>query len=185
MKRKLATALVIAGCAATPAFAQQDKPKPPPRCDSAEAAQFDFWLGEWVVTSGPDGKQLAGHNHIVRSADGCRLHEQWRGASGFTGESLNAWDGIHKVWRQFWVGADGLVLQLEGGLRDGKMVMEGQMPGKDGGVQQQRITWTPNDDGSVTQHWQASDDDGKTWQDSFLGVYRHPADKPDKAPAGN
>ena len=38
--------------------------------------------------------------------------------------------------------------------------------------QWQRIRWTPQDDGSVQQHWQTSDDAGETWQTSFLGIYR-------------
>ena len=71
--------------------------------------------------------------------------------------------------------ADGVVLRLEGGLLGGVMVMHGQLPKAGGGVQLQKITWTPRDDGGVTQQWDTSDDDGKTWQVSFLGVYRHRA----------
>ena len=40
--------------------------------------------------------------------------------------------------------------------------------------QRERITWTPNADGSVRQHWETSTDDGKTWKTSFDGLYRHP-----------
>lgn len=78
------------------------------------------------------------------------------------------------MWRQFWVGADGVVLQLSGGMQGGSMVMTGEQPTKQGGVQQQRITWTPHDDGSVTQQWGTSGDGGATWQTIFLGIYRHP-----------
>ena len=52
------------------------------------------------------------------------------------------------------------------------MVMEGELPKEGGGVQKQRISWTPAADGSVAQKWDTSDDDGKTWQESFLGIYR-------------
>ena len=38
-----------------------------------------------------------------------------------------------RVWRQFWVGADGVVLRLEGGLQDGAMVLTGELPAPAGG----------------------------------------------------
>lgn len=141
-------------------------------CTDAAYRGFDFWLGEWIVHGGPDGNQLQGRNRILRSGNGCWLSEHWTSATGNEGTSLNAWDANHGVWRQFWVGADGVVLRLQGGRRDGAMVMEGESPRADGGVQQQRITWTPADDGNVTQRWETSDDAGASWQVAFLGVYR-------------
>ena len=144
----------------------------PPKCTAPEYRQFDFWLGEWTVMGGPKGDQLQGHNRIERSEDGCRIIEYWTGASGFKGMSLNSWDAQYKVWRQFWVGGDGVVLRLEGGLQDGAMLLQGELPGANGGIQKQKISWTPKEDGSVIQRWETSDDDGKTWAISFLGVYR-------------
>jgi hypothetical protein len=73
-----------------------------------------------------------------------------------------------------------MVLRLAGGLRDGRMVLEGVLPKPGGqGEQRQRIAWTPNDDDSVTQHWETSDDDGATWRTAFLGIYRR-----EQAPGG-
>lgn len=144
-------------------------------CDAPEYRQFDFWLGDWDVVAPPDAPDagtLKGRNTIERVADGCALAEHWRGASGLDGRSLNGWDAVHGVWRQFWIGGDGVVLQLAGGLRDGSMVMSGTLPGRDGAQQQQRIRWTPNPDGSVEQRWDTSDDDGATWNASFVGLYR-------------
>ena len=147
-------------------------------CDAPEHKQFDFWIGDWDVTM-PDGLpnagKVLGHNRIERIAAGCGLAEHWTGASGFEGKSLNSWDAAHKTWRQFWVGGDGTVLRLEGTLQGKAMVLQGELPAAKGGVQRQRVTWTPADDGSVTQHWQTSDDDGTTWATSFLGVYRRRA----------
>lgn len=143
---------------------------PAPACNAAEYRQFDFWLGDWVV-SRPDSEAVLGHNRIRRESGGCALHEHWIGASGYEGHSLNAFDRQRGRWMQVWVGADGTVLRLEGGLREGAMVLEGESPKAGGGVQKQRITWTPAADGSVQQHWQVSDD-GSTWTTSFLGIYR-------------
>lgn len=163
-----ATAVLIGSTTMTQA---QTPPPPPPACTAAEHAQFDFWVGDWIVTRPDTGAEL-GRNTIAKVSGGCALHEHWRGASGYSGHSLNAWDAARGQWTQHWIGADGVVLRLAGGLRDGAMVLEGDLPGAGGGVQKQRITWTPAADGTVTQHWQVSDDEGATWTTSFLGVYR-------------
>jgi hypothetical protein len=147
-------------------------------CEAPEFHQFDFWLGDWEVVGvdgAPNAGQVLGHNRIERVSAGCGLSEHWRGASGFDGRSLNTWDAASRQWRQFWVGGDGVLLQLAGGLRDGAMVMEGELPTASGGVQRQRIRWTPAPDGSVIQHWETSDDAGRSWNTSFLGHYRRAA----------
>lgn len=144
-------------------------------CGAAEYRQFDFWLGDWVVHGGPDFDQLQGTSRIERSGNGCWLVEHWHSARGSDGTSLNAWDAQYQVWRQFWTGADGVVLRLEGGLQDGAMVMTGVLPRARGGMQLQKIRWTPGDDGSVEQRWETSDDAGVSWQVAFLGRYTHPA----------
>lgn len=144
-------------------------------CDAPEHRQFDFWIGEWDVVGGvgsPMEGKRQGHNTIARAAAGCALTEHWRGASGLEGHSLNAWDATASRWRQFWVGGDGLVLRLEGGLQDRSMLMHGELPTAGGKRQRQRIRWTPQPDGSVVQRWDTSDDDGASWQASFVGHYR-------------
>ena len=110
---------------ASPGMSQAAPPSAPPPCPAPEQRQFDFWLGEWEVFGGPDGATRLGDNRIERDASGCWLVEHWRGASGLHGTSTNAWDAGYGVWRQFWVGADGVVLRLQGGLEDGAMVLRG------------------------------------------------------------
>ncbi len=149
-------------------------PVPTPVCARSEFHQFDFWIGDWEVHA---GDKLAGHSTIAPIAAGCGISENWRSASGTgNGVSYNAWDPVDGHWRQFWISAEGYVLRLQGGLRDGSMVMEGEMPNPQSGhMDKQRITWTPHADGSVRQHWEASADDGKTWASSFDGLYRRVA----------
>lgn len=153
------------------ALATSPPAPPPPACTAPEHRQFDFWIGQWEVWGGAEGKTLLGRNRIAQEAGGCALHEHWQGARGISGMSLSAWDAQRRAWTQFWVGGDGLVLRLQGGLEGGAMVMRGELPSAAGGVQQQRITWTPQEDGSVEQRWETSDDGGKTWAVSFLGRY--------------
>jgi hypothetical protein len=38
-----------------------------------------------------------------------------------------------------------------------------------------RITWTPNPDGTVRQRWDQSTDSGATWTTVFDGLYARPA----------
>lgn len=142
-------------------------------CDTPEHRAFDFWLGEWAV-HGPAGR-LAGTNSIRKEHGGCVVHERYATDRGYSGESLNAWDGKRQVWHQTWVDSNGLVLLLEGGVVGGAMVLEGDSRATDGTVSRQRITWAPQADGSVRQHWQARRGTGD-WSTVFDGRYaRKPA----------
>jgi len=137
-------------------------------CEGAEHRQFDFWLGDWNVYT-PDGK-LAGINSIVREYGGCVLHERYSTNHGYSGESLNVYDASRKVWHQTWADSTGTLLLLEGGLRGVSMVLEGQTVGAEGQITKHRITWTPNADGSVRQHWESTDGKGE-WGTAFDGKY--------------
>lgn len=143
---------------------------PPPPCSAPEHRQFDFWLGSWEVTS-PQGQRL-GINEITRELGGCVLHEHWVGGRGMKGESFNAYDAARRVWHQTWMDDRGTVLLLDGGLREGNMVLEGTLPGPSGKPVRQRITWTPKSPDEVHQHWEAWVDSSASWSTSFLGVYR-------------
>jgi hypothetical protein len=156
------------------AAAQSAPPSPPPpACEAPEHRQFDFWLGEWEVTGGQKLDQIVGRNSITKVASGCALREHWINVGGRDGHSLNVYDRDSKRWTQFWIGSDGVIIRLEGGLReDGAMAMDGVLPNGKGGVQKQRIAWTAKPDGSVVQKWETSDDDGASWQISFVGIYR-------------
>jgi hypothetical protein len=142
----------------------------PPDCTGAEYRQFDFWIGEFDVRS-PDG-QLAGHNVIEPTLNGCVLTEHWTGTDGSEGRSVNFYDRREQRWNQVWIDDRGGVLRLAGGIVDGSMLLEGTTSGKDGAVRRHRIRWTPNPDASVRQHWESSTDDGATWATVFDGIYR-------------
>jgi len=62
------------------------------------------------------------------------------------------------------------LLLLEGGIREGNMVLEGQTTGASAQVTRHRITWTPNADESVRQFWESTDDKGR-WSTAFDGLY--------------
>jgi tetratricopeptide (TPR) repeat protein len=138
----------------------------------AEFHQFDFWKGDWVVTA--NGLH-AGKNKISVREHGCLLMEEWQGASGSTGVSINYYDPAKHKWVQQWLSADGTLIHIEGGLRDGNMVLEGDAYYYGTGVRAPfRGTWTPLPDGRVRQYFEQSDDGGKTWNAWFDGYYAHP-----------
>jgi hypothetical protein len=150
---------------AAPALAQSPPPSP---CASPEHRQFDFWLGEWEVR-GPAGK-VAGTNRITRAFGDCVLHEQYDTGRGYSGSSFNIYDAGRGRWHQTWVDSSGLLLQLDGGLIDGRMVMEGETVGTDGARTRHRISWTPNADGTVRQLWESTNASGE-WTVNFDGKY--------------
>ncbi len=159
----LLLALVVAAIAVP---AQQ-----PPTCDTAKHRQFDFWVGDWTVT-GPNGA-VAGENRVESILGGCVLQENWTGTSGSSGKSFNMYYAGDDTWRQTWVDNSGTRLDLAGSLdKKGRMVFKGTTPGREGGTVQHDLSFTPKKDGSVIQHWKASRDGGKTWQDLFVGTYR-------------
>lgn len=162
------TLLAILFLIPTLALAQAPAPATPP-CSTEQHRQFDFWLGTWDVTA---NGQPAGHNEITAVHGGCALQENWTSAAGnFGGSSLNIYDQATDRWHQTWVDTAGTLLELNGGLEDGKMIMQGERPAQGGGTALQRITWTPNDDGSVRQQWESSTDGGETWSTLFDGLY--------------
>jgi hypothetical protein len=162
--RRIFLSLVAASCLAAVAAA----PATAAPCETPAHRAFDFWIGEWQIRR-PDGK-IAGINRIEREYDGCVLHERYTTDRGYKGESLNVYDATRKVWHQTWVDNSGMLLLLEGGIRDGKMVLEGQTIGADGKPIKHRIIWTPNKDGSIRQLWESTDAKGQK-STTFDGLY--------------
>lgn len=144
-------------------YAQQTAPK----CHPEKSHEFDFWVGHWQVTS--NGK-VAGYNRIEPIMDGCMIQENWEGTQGNKGTSLNFYNPKEQRWEQFWVWRYGVPMHLKGHFRDGKMVLQGEHEGQNG-KEVHRVTWTPNADGTVRQHWQKSTPNQTTWQTLFDGLY--------------
>jgi hypothetical protein len=140
---------------------------PRPDCSGPNHRAFDFWVGDWDVTT---NNQVAGTNSITLTQAGCILHEHWIGTGGGTGESFNFYDRSRDTWNQLWIDSSGNVLRLAGHYADGEMRLTGET--LRGGVTiLQKLTFFKNDDGSVRQLWESSRDGGKSWGVSFDGLY--------------
>lgn len=98
----------------------------------------------------PAGRPV-GHNRVTKEYGGCVVQEHWSVAGGSVGSSFNIYDPVGRVWHQIWVDNIGTLLELEGGLRDGSMVMSGEQIQASGKRVLNRITWTPLG-GKVRQH---------------------------------
>jgi hypothetical protein len=137
-----------------------------PRCDTAEYRQFDFWIGDWEVVGAKGGKSSSRIENILA---GCVILENYS-AQGYEGKSFNIYDRASKKWHQTWVDVGGALIEFDGGLKDGKMVLEGEQTTPQGKVWN-RMEYTPNPDGTVRQFWTVSTDGGKTWTTAFDGIY--------------
>lgn len=166
--------LTFAAGLALSAMAADEAPAKP--CSSPEHRQFDFWVGTWTVRD-PQGT-IVGTNRIEKILGGCGLREDWTSASGGHGTSLNLYDAAGKRWHQTWIDDGGMLLLLDGSWNDGRMILTGTQPSrrKPGTVVHSRITWTPNQDGTVTQLWEMRQEEDKEWKKVFEGIYtRQPA----------
>jgi hypothetical protein len=143
-------------------------PQPPP-CDGEDFRRFDFWVGTWEVHLwGKERNPNPPVNHISKILGGCALREEYTNPQGYEGTSLNFFDPISKDWHQTWIDNGGQPLYLVGGWEDGSMVLTDD---PQDARPKSRITWTPQDDGTVRQTWELSKDGGETWTVAFDGHY--------------
>lgn len=143
-------------------------------CDNSQYREFDFWLGQWQVSSATN--ENVSHSKITLINNGCGLLEEYKTASGFQGKSLNIFDAQTQQWHQTWIDSSGSLLMLSGDLEDNSMVMTGKTHDKEGQVILNKITWTPFKNGDVRQHWQTSSNNGSTWKTIFDGLYHKASD---------
>ena len=160
--------LAVSGWLITFSAAAQTTPCP---CCGPEYRRFDFWLGEWNVYT---GDTLAGTNRITLTQDSCLLREEWTSArSGYTGTSYNFYAAREKGWHQTWVDNQGGFLLLDGNFENGKMVLKSQpAPDRQGRMVINRVSWTPQENGTIRQHWEVSSDEGNSWRTVFDGRYK-------------
>jgi len=138
-------------------------------CCAAHYKDFDFWEGQWVVKDTLGNK--IGENSIKKIESNCILQEEWKGQKGSSGTSINYFNKKDSTWNQTWVSGTGNVLVLKGNLKNDKMVLKSELIEGQRGFYYNQITWTPNDDGTVTQLWEIFAEDGTKQQNLFKGIY--------------
>ena len=142
----LFAALLQTAPAAAPA------PPPPVDCADPDHSAFNFWIGDWDVSAtGTD--TVVARSTISSTAGGCAIQEDYHQTVGpggapatYHGISFSAFDARRGgVWRQFYLDSGGAV---------------------------QRMTVSPQPDGSVRQRGESSTDDGATWTAGYDFTYR-------------
>jgi len=121
--------------------------------------QFDFWLGEWQVTWGEDGK---GTNRIEHILGGKIIQENFS-APDFQGMSVSVYDPERKLWCQTWVDNNGTYLDFTGKFEDGKMILVRDAIVR-GEACKQRMVWYEIQADKLEWNWERSDDGGNTWR---------------------
>ena len=140
-----------------------------PCCDETHK-QFDFWIGNWIVLDSLGNK--AGENKVSKIEDGCIITEHWTGAKGGTGSSYNYYDKSDSTWNQLWVDNKGNILKLKGQFESDKMILKSDLvKDKNDNLYSNQITWSKNEDGTVSQLWEIIDKNNQPIKNVFLGIY--------------
>jgi hypothetical protein len=121
--------------------------------------QFDFWLGEWEVTWGEDGK---GENHILRIMDDKIIQENFS-APDLIGMSVSSYNAERKLWCQTWVDNNGSYLDFTGGFENEKMILSRDAIVR-GQACKQRMVWFNIEANQFDWNWERSDDGGQSWR---------------------
>jgi hypothetical protein len=145
---------------------------PRPCLDQPERHRFDFWIGEWDVTTKRTNDGSPGGSSVIQSVSGgCALLENWTSIQGGQGKSLNAYNPLIRQWQQYWIGQNGEVTEYRTSSFDGSSLSfftdNGPGPNLIG-----RLTFSPVDSATVRQHYESSADQGKTWT-TVYDLYYH------------
>ena len=137
-----------------------------------EHRQFDFWIGEWSVTTAKGGLP-AGDSRIEIALGDCVIVENWTSKnSTYAGKSYNVYNAAEKRWEQFWVDNSAGMIHFIGSLKDGVMdFYTADLPQPDGTTLQRHLRFFPLGPDQVRQYSQGSTDHGKTWADEYDFIY--------------
>lgn len=140
-------------------------------CAIPESHQFDFWVGAWDVFDVDKPATAVARVQVDRILGGCVLREDYRDSEGHMGQSLNIYDVPRHRWHQSWVTNRGQLLLLDGGLRDGVMMLSAVERMPDGSDREVQGTWKAVSDG-VRETAVRSTDGGRTWTPWFDLMFR-------------
>lgn len=160
---RIVSLVVLAAC-----FASAQASAPHPNCALPQQKQFDFWLGDWELTSPGEkpGEVLHHTNSIKRILGGCIIQESFQsgGETPLIGTSVSAFDPVASKWKQTWVDNDGSYLDFVGEFKDGQMILSRTAAKADGTKSLQRMVWKNISADELDWSWERSKDDGKTWE---------------------
>jgi hypothetical protein len=150
-------------------LAAQPSPKP---CDRPEQKQFDFWVGDWELTSpgAKSGGVVHHRNTVQRILGGCIVQENFVGSDApdqlpqLIGISVSVFEPNSGKWKQTWVDNQGGYLDFTGEFKDGQMILSREATRPDGSKVMQRMVWKNITANEFDWSWERSKDGGKTWE---------------------
>jgi len=165
----------LAALRSDPRFAklvEQAKKNQRPCAYTTENRQFDFWLGEWSVTT-TQGGIPAGDSKIELILEDCVVQENWKSQNGpYSGKSYNIYNQAQKRWEQYWVDNVGGNIFFYGGLKDGVMdYFTDEIPQTTGPALKRHLQFIPSGSDKVRQFSRGSTDGGKTWTVEYDFTY--------------
>src|SRR5437879_3734472 len=156
-----------------PSFTRSSRnPRKLRRAYTAENRQFDFWLGEWSVST-TQGAVPAGDSRIELILEDCVVQENWKSQNGpYSGKSYNIYNQALKRWEQYWVDNTGGNIFFYGGLKDGVMdYFTDEIPQTSGPALKRHLQFIPLGPDKVRQFSRGSTDGGKTWSVEYDFTY--------------
>ncbi len=151
---------------------EQAKKNQRPCAYTAENRQFDFWIGEWSVTT-TQGDIPAGDSKIELILEDCVVQENWKSQNGpYSGKSYNIYNQAFKRWEQYWVDNVAGNIFFFGGLKDGVMdYWTDEIPQTGGPALKRHLQFIPLGPDKVRQFSRGSTDGGKTWNVEYDFTY--------------
>jgi hypothetical protein len=148
-------------------------------CNSAEARQLDFWLGEWDLSwpaeqaGGEPGETMTGTNRLTKLFGDCVIEENFATSDeSYHGRSLSVFDPNVGLWRQTWVDSQGAYLVFTGGMEGSEMILS-TTPVADGDqVIVNRMVFSDITPTSLYWRWQRTTDAGVKWSDRWTITYQ-------------
>jgi tetratricopeptide (TPR) repeat protein len=152
---------------------EQAKRNARPCAYAIENRQFDFWLGEWDVST-TQGAVPAGTSKIELILEDCVVQENWKSLSSpYSGKSYNIYDAALKRWEQYWVDNVGGNIFFHGELsKDGVMdYWTDDIPQSSGPALRRHLQFIAMGADKVRQFSRGSTDGGKTWNVEYDFTY--------------
>jgi hypothetical protein len=137
--------------------------------DAARA--FDFWVGEWDVKwYAQDSSVVKGSNRIEKILDGKVLQEHFEDPNvGFKGTSISVYNPQKQSWYQSWADNQGGYFHFKGIIDGGQRIFTMTEPGRGGAIY--RMVFSDITPQSLTWTWEATQDEGKTWNTAWQIFY--------------
>jgi len=164
---------VLHGDARFEQMVEQAKKNARPCAYAKENRQFDFWLGEWDVST-TQGGIPAGTSKIELILEDCVVQENWKSLnSPYSGKSYNIYDAALKRWEQYWVDNTGGNIFFHGEMsKDGVMdYWTDEIPQATGPALKRHLQFIPMGADKVRQFSRGSTDGGKSWSVEYDFTY--------------